>query len=52
VYSATEVTVVLANLASGRASVQVLYPSRSGYEGGGMGPSPLVVVRASARGSS
>jgi hypothetical protein len=52
VYSATELTVVLANLASGKASRRVLYPSRSGFEGSGMGASPLVVAQASARGSS
>jgi hypothetical protein len=50
VYSATEWMAVLVNLASGRASLRVLYPSRSGFEGSGVGASPLVVVRASARG--
>jgi hypothetical protein len=40
---------VLANLASGGASLQVLYPSRDGFEGCGVGASHLV-VHASARG--
>jgi hypothetical protein len=51
VYNAIEWTVVLANLASSKASLRVLYPSRSGFEGSGVGASPLVVVRVSALGS-
>jgi hypothetical protein len=47
-YNATEQTVVLANLASGRASRCVLYSSRSGFEGGNVRASLLVVMRASA----
>jgi hypothetical protein len=41
VYSAVEAMAVLANLASDRASLQVLCPSRSGFEGSGMGASPF-----------
>jgi hypothetical protein len=37
VYSATEWMAVLANLASGRASLRVLCPSRSGLEGSVVG---------------
>jgi hypothetical protein len=51
VYSATEWIAVLANLTSGGASLRVLYPSRSGFEGSSMGVSPFVVVRVPARGS-
>jgi hypothetical protein len=51
VYSVVEWTAILANLASGRASWRALYPSRSGFEGGGMGTSSLVVMRASFQGS-
>jgi hypothetical protein len=50
VYNATEWMAVLANLASGRVSLRVLYPSRRGLEGSGVGASRLVFVRASARG--
>jgi hypothetical protein len=35
----------MANLASGKASWRALYPSRSGFEGSGVGTSRLVVVR-------
>jgi hypothetical protein len=41
----------MANLASGRALWRALYPSRCGFEGGGVGVSSLVVMRASFRGS-
>jgi hypothetical protein len=41
---------VLANLASDGASWRVLCPSRSGFEGGGIGASRLVVARILARG--
>jgi hypothetical protein len=51
VYSATEWTAVLVNLASGRASLRVLHSSSSGFEGNGVEASLLIVVRASARGS-
>jgi hypothetical protein len=43
---------VLENLAAGRASWRALYPSRSGFEGGGVWASRLVVVRMLARGRS
>jgi hypothetical protein len=43
--------VVLANLASGGALRRTLCSSKSGFEGSGVGASPLVVVHASARGS-
>jgi hypothetical protein len=52
VYSATEQTAVLANLASGGASWRALYLSRSGFEGGGVGASRLVVVHTLTRGCS
>jgi hypothetical protein len=45
VCSVVELTAVLANLASGKASWRALYPSRSGFEVGGVGASSLVVVR-------
>jgi hypothetical protein len=48
VYSATKWMAVLANLASGGASLRVLYLSRSGFEGSSMGVSPLITVRGSA----
>jgi hypothetical protein len=50
-YSATEWMVVLVNFALDKASLRVMCPSRSGFEGCSVGISPLVVVRASARGS-
>jgi hypothetical protein len=49
--SATEWMAVLANLASGGALLRTLCSSKSGFERSGVGASPLVVVRASARGS-
>jgi hypothetical protein len=51
-YNAAEETAVLANLASGGASWRALYPSRSGFEGGGVEISHLVVVRMLTRGCS
>jgi hypothetical protein len=51
VHSATEWMAVLANLASSGASLRVLYLSRSGFEGSSVGVYPLVIGRASARGS-
>jgi hypothetical protein len=50
-YSAMEWMVVLANFSPDKAPLRVLCPSRSGFEGCSVGISPLVVVRASARGS-
>jgi hypothetical protein len=50
VHNVVELTVVLANLASGKASWRALYLSRSGFEGGGVGASSLVVVRTPTRG--
>jgi hypothetical protein len=50
VHSVVELTVVLANLASGKASWRALYPSRSGFEGGSVGASSLVIVRTLTRG--
>jgi hypothetical protein len=50
VHSVVEQTAVPANLASGKASWRALYPSRSGFEGGGVGASSLVVVRTLTRG--
>jgi hypothetical protein len=50
-YSTTELMAVLASLASDKASLRVMYPSRSGFEGSSVGVSSLVVVRTSARGS-
>jgi hypothetical protein len=50
VHSVVELTDVLANLASGKASWHALYPSRSGLEGGAVGASSLVVVRTLTRG--
>jgi hypothetical protein len=50
VYSATEWTAVLANLASGGALLRVLCPSRGSFEGSGVGASRLTVMHASARG--
>jgi hypothetical protein len=50
VYRDTEWMAVLANLAFGRASLRVLHPSKSGFEGSGVGASRLTVMRASARG--
>jgi hypothetical protein len=41
VYSATEWMAVLVNLASGRALLRTLCPSRSGFEGSGVGDSPF-----------
>jgi hypothetical protein len=45
VHNVVDLTVVLANLASGKVSWRALYPSRSGFEGGSVGASSLVVVR-------
>jgi hypothetical protein len=45
-YSTAERMVVLANLAAGGTSLQVLHPSRGGFEGSGVGASCLVVVHA------
>jgi hypothetical protein len=45
VYSVVELTAVLVNLASSRASWRVLYASRSGFEGGGVGVACLVAAR-------
>jgi hypothetical protein len=50
VYSATEWMAVLANIASSRALLRTLYPSRGSFEGSGVGASRLVVVCASAVG--
>jgi hypothetical protein len=44
VYRAMEYMVVLANLASGEALRRTLCSSKSGFEGSGVGASPLVVV--------
>jgi hypothetical protein len=44
VYNAMERMVVLANLASGETSQRVMYSSRSGFEGGTVETSCLVVV--------
>jgi hypothetical protein len=52
VYNTMEQTAVLANPASGRASWRALYPSRNGFEGGGVGAPSLVVVRTLTRGCS
>jgi hypothetical protein len=51
-YSAAEWTTVLANFASGGASWRALYPSRSGFKGGGIGSFYSVVVRTLTRGCS
>jgi hypothetical protein len=51
-YSAAEETAVLVNLASRGASWRALYPSRSGFEGGAVEISRLVVVRTLTWGSS
>jgi hypothetical protein len=50
VYNIVEWTTFLANPTSGRASWRALYPSRSGFEGGGVGASRSVVVRTLTRG--
>jgi hypothetical protein len=47
-----EVMAVLVNLASGGASWRALYLSRSGFEGGDVGASRLVVVHTLTRGCS
>jgi hypothetical protein len=44
VHSVVELMAVLANLDSGEASWCALYPSRSGFKGGGVGASSLVVI--------
>jgi hypothetical protein len=51
-YSAAEKTDVLANLASGGSSWRALYPSRSSFEGGGVGVFLLVAARMLTRGCS
>jgi hypothetical protein len=43
---------VLANLASGRTSCCVLYPSRGGFEGGGVGVFRSIVARVFTRGGT
>jgi hypothetical protein len=50
VYNTMERMVVLANLASGGTSQRVLYSSRSGFEGGTMETSCLVIICTPARG--
>jgi hypothetical protein len=50
--SASEWTVVLANLASGGASWRALCSSKGGFEGGGVETSRLVIVRTLTRGCS
>jgi hypothetical protein len=50
--SATEWTAVLANLAFDGASWRALYMPRSGFDGGGVEISRLVVVRTLIRGCS
>jgi hypothetical protein len=49
-YSVAEWTVVLANPASGGTSWRALYPSRSGFEGGGVGVASSVAARVLIRG--
>jgi hypothetical protein len=49
-HSVVELPTVLANLASGKASWRALYPPRSGFEGGGVRSSSLVVVCTLTRG--
>jgi hypothetical protein len=49
-YSAEEWAAVLANLAPGRTSWHALHLSRSGFEGGGVGASRLVIVWVLAQG--